>query len=494
MKNILVLVMVFACCSNAFADEIWEPVPGIKEPYIKEIAIDQFSKGRVYAASLKTLYRTEDMGNTWRAVFSAKADSNAINFISVSRHGVFLCTEKGLFNSIDGKSRWKRVFKGVGTEQNNVLHIAFSKDRVYLGTRGGLFTSSDNGATWQKDSGEAGNISVKWTAFSGGDIFLATQKGAYKGSSANWRRVFITSTEEIEYDAQSQDVAVSAVKSVNSIFIKDNDVYLATDSGLFISEDKGESWQDFESTGLGSEKINRILFKDNLYAATDKGVFVFLDKTKMWKALYKGMEADKARDIALDDRGIIWVATNKGVYNSNSRPGLNPADSDGRGDQEDILGLFSNEPTIREVQNVAIEYAEVYPEKIANWRRHASLKPLLPEFSLDYDKTVNYDSGADRYYVGPYDWGASVKWDLGEIIWNPSQTSIDVRSKLMVQLRDDILDEVTRTYFERRRLQLEAYLSPPLDLREKLEEELRIQELTADLDALTGGYFSEQLK
>ena len=62
-----------------------------------------------------------------------------------------------------------------------------------------------------------------------------------------------------------------------------------------------------------------------------------------------------------------------------------------------------------------------------------------------------------------------------------------------MQLRDDILDEITRTYFERRRLQIDSYMSPPEDLKLKLEKELRIQELTADLDALTGGCFSERL-
>jgi len=41
-----------------------------------------------------------------------------------------------------------------------------------------------------------------------------------------------------------------------------------------------------------------------------------------------------------------------------------------------------------------------------------------------------------------------------------------------MQLRDDILDEVTRLYFERGRL----------------------QELTADIDGLTGGYLSRRLR
>ncbi len=64
----------------------------------------------------------------------------------------------------------------------------------------------------------------------------------------------------------------------------------------------------------------------------------------------------------------------------------------------------------------------------------------------------------------------------------------------MVQLRNDILDEVTRTYFERRRLRVEMLLSPPEDMKERIGQELRIQELTADIDALTGGYLSRKLK
>ena len=80
------------------------------------------------------------------------------------------------------------------------------------------------------------------------------------------------------------------------------------------------------------------------------------------------------------------------------------------------------------------------------------------------------------------------------LIWNSDQTSIDTRSKLMVELRDDIMNEITRTYFERRRLQIEMVTSSPNDLKVSLEKELRLQELTADIDALTGGYFSNQLE
>ena len=36
--------------------------------------------------------------------------------------------------------------------------------------------------------------------------------------------------------------------------------------------------------------------------------------SKIWKALYKGISGDRANSISVDDKGGIWVATNKGMY------------------------------------------------------------------------------------------------------------------------------------------------------------------------------------
>ena len=165
---------------------------------------------------------------------------------------------------------------------------------------------------------------------------------------------------------------------------------------------------------------------------------------------------------------------------------------------KDVLEYFADEPTIQEVQAAAIEYAEVHPDKILKWRKKAKYKAWLPDVSFKVQATT--DEGATKEDATTRGdmidrvWSTTLGWDLSDLIWSSAQTSIDVRSKLMVQLRNDVLDEVTRTYFERRRLQIEILLSPPEDMREKIEQELRIQELTANIDALTGAYLSRKLK
>jgi hypothetical protein len=199
----------------------------------------------------------------------------------------------------------------------------------------------------------------------------------------------------------------------------------------------------------------------------------------------------------------LWAATDRGLY----RYSL-PPDPFAAGDQppspQELLANFVHEPTIAHVRDAAIRYAEVHPDKIARWRRQATLKALLPSVDVGFDQDRSDDLSIDEgsfpnfQLIESHDEDAgfdvSVNWDLGDLIWNDDQTSIDVRSKLMVQLRDDIVDQVTRTYFERRRLQVLLLTDAPDSQQKLLEKELRIQELTALLDGWTGGYFSKQME
>ena len=64
----------------------------------------------------------------------------------------------------------------------------------------------------------------------------------------------------------------------------------------------------------------------------------------------------------------------------------------------------------------------------------------------------------------------------------------------MVELRNDILDQVTKIYFERLRTKVELDNLAVVDIKKRQDKELRVLELTASLDAMTGGYFSRALQ
>jgi ABC-type phosphate transport system auxiliary subunit len=64
----------------------------------------------------------------------------------------------------------------------------------------------------------------------------------------------------------------------------------------------------------------------------------------------------------------------------------------------------------------------------------------------------------------------------------------------MVELREDILDQLNKLYFERLRVKSELDNLALEDRRKRFDKQLKLEELTASLDALTSGYYSEQLR
>src|SRR5690606_4170700 len=76
-------------------------------------------------------------------------------------------------------------------------------------------------------------------------------------------------------------------------------------------------------------------------------------------------------------------------------------------------------------------------------------------------------------------------WDIHKLIFNPDELRVASEVARLVKAREQVLITVTKLYYERRRLQVEALLRPATDTAEQVKTQLRIDELTADIDALT---------
>jgi hypothetical protein len=275
---------------------------------------------------------------------------------------------------------------------------------------------------------------------------------------------------------------------------------------LLISRDSGLTWQSAGPASLAAAPIRHLVLQTNSSSAviaTDDHVGRYDPARQHWQPLPEGLPAARIRLVA-DAQDIMLAATDQGLYKLDLNSGVTFPDD--WPSAMELMDDFVNEPGIGQVQEAAIRLAEVQPEKIQHWRRQAHLRALLPSFDIDFDRdrdTFVTSIGSttnpafDRIVQADdpsRSLGFSLTWDLADLIWSSDQTSIDARSRLMVQLRDDILDEVTRHYYERRRLQIALMTEPPATPKERLDKELRIEELTALIDGLTGGWFSAQVR
>lgn len=513
--NCLAFFLLFmALAEIACAQDGWRRLEIISASSdIRAIALDSNNPGIIYAATEEGLYKTLDRGKSWES--SGAGLIKEVNFIYIDRSNsdiIYAAAKNGLFRSQDSGMNWQRIFLGKDALERDVASvelISAPPKSIFIGTKSGMFFSPINRIIWQKISGKLTDANISFIISAPDDpegLFVVSGKGLFKSDNrlSSYERLYSGFNPEPQDAANDIDSSEEEPYAEDSFlkhlaFDPDNSdkLYLSGREGLLLSQDAGKSWQKRIFSGLLDEKINYALIaRGRMFLAVQSGVFDCEDDS--CKQLYKGADFKDCAQLALDREDNLYSACDKGLYvmavNESKKAKLIESDP-GSGDNKNT-SLFFKEPGIREIQEKAIRYAEVYPEKISNWRKQARLKAFLPELDLSYDKTVftstSFPQG--RGFVGPLDWGISLSWDLGDLIFSTEQTSIDARSRLMVQLRDDILDEVTRLYFERRRLQLELASQDSLSPKARNEKELRLEELAASIDGLTGGYLSERLE
>ncbi|MBU1998877.1 MAG: hypothetical protein ABIG46_08390 [Candidatus Omnitrophota bacterium] len=515
MKRVLVAVAIglfLAAYCTVFAGEPeWKDI-GRENVDVSALLLPEGSTKLIYMAKENSVLETTDGGQEWRVVFSIPGRDVKINRLANNKDRqacIYAATSSGLFASFDRGKRWQRIFKGKNDQENNCWTVLAFGDYVYLGTQSGLFVSRDSGRTFVKERQglPAGQISnIAYNPQGQGIIYVSGINGVFKSDlgQGGWEKCFswfgAKHTEEdldgqfFETDEQGQESRVSCVV-INPV--NPGIIYLAGPQGIFKSIDAGKVWEEVSLYGMFNRNVRYLLVEDqnSLFAVSDSAIFEHIEDR--WYERSMRLIAKDIRQLAIDKENNIYAACDSGLFKAKAS---NLPDK--------ILTLvdyFQDEPDIQKVQKAAIDYAEVGMDKIKNWRRLAARKAWLPDVSVGLNRdltdlwhwetgsTIKTDDDYLRRGKDAVDWDIGLSWDLGDLIWSDAQTSIDVRSRLLVELRDDVLGEVTKLYYERIRIKMELEGLSLDERKKRFDKELRLREITALLDGFTDGYFSRQL-
>lgn len=518
MSKGLMVVLVFGLlfsCSTVYSQDIWVNKDGsIRNIDTRAMFIDDEG---VYLATKNEIYRASDTNDRWQVVFSLPAGENEISSLAGNYKNILAGTRRGLYRSQDHGKNWRDVFRTLLPEKNNVLCIdvsRYSPAKVLIGTLKGVFLSEDAGDHWQDISGILKNRRIKSIALNETAIYACGEDGLYlkRDDMAGWERIYVSSsTEKISGEDANDSVEIEKDDGmeVNCIALSGRRIYAGVGKKILFSDDEGKGWNNFSCDALSGTVVHVAASAKSgkLYAATTKGIFEFMKEKGRWFELYKGMaRAWNVNKIIFDgsDEKYIWALTDKGLYRLEGGRYLEDQYVDIERNLKSMKIVSDNEPAFKELQQAALRFNDVSPEKIKKWQGESRLRALLPRVTVGIDKKRStsseiYTSATKDYIVtGPDDisngFDVAVYWEIGDLVWSDDQTNIDVRSRLNTQLRNDILDDLRRIYYERKRLQFELMTFPPNDVKARFEKETRIHELTQAIDDLTGNYLSGHMK
>ncbi|MBN1355911.1 hypothetical protein JXA40_06520 [bacterium] len=419
-------------------------------------------------------------------------------------------------------------------------------DTAFLSTNLGLHRSTDGGRTWEylrcNLTGESQQINAAVITTSGRWIILATQAGLFRSLETDLRFSPVPGIREtrpyldVTADPYSQDVY--AAVSDNKLFVGEpsgrvarfaipakqsgyalisvdvmegESIFAASPTTLYFHQSPDE-WKSLASMDLMGAEIRDIHACGNIYLATSRGVYEFDISTGVGRFRNNGLPEMDIRQVTgvsgSDCR--LMAATGTGVYIYHAVPIPKRGEPIGMHFERQMDRI----PDLNEVTAAALAYSEMNIPRDRQWIRKCRLSPWLPEVHLAFDSNLNSSDNDRRYpsfIVLPdgevahdpdgWKWDETDNRDCGvelSVKWFPRFFKMrdDVwaahdRFHHEIKRRADMIARVRRLYLEY--LDADRRIHSLPDGTDKIMQYLYINRLIADLDGLTGSYFSNHM-
>ncbi len=434
----------------------------------------------------------------------------AVNWIEIDPTNdsrVFVATVDGLYRSIDRGRTFQRIFQGQKSMAERMVNTVavdpHDPRRVLIGTASGLFVSKNNGTYFRKtmnyymrdsyireihfDPEQPGLVHVAMggsamASLDGGDSWITTHWDEW-GPRA---------------DVQSFSMGPGNVRLIG------------TRDGLYASWQGGEmgTWVRRGIRFVGTAMIKVLATADpNVWLAmTQEAVWATMDAGLNWTKVFHtgGKEAPRWMSCHRGDLNHLWILTNRQVYRVGAPNLARPAP------RRKKRRIWPPEvPTLHQFWVKIKKHNRLYFKDNQKYRDRGPMAALLPNVTLAVTHTQSQDNSTtyDRLYrTLPYryhyrdqdeglNWEVMANWDLGRLVFDLRQLPHFGRiQRNLSATRRDIHERVHRLYQEYLRLYLTMKGAPPRDTNTRLHYEIRLQEISAYFDAISGGYWSRTSK
>lgn len=509
-----------------------------RQRIVKSIATYE---GGIFIGTGNGVFISKDQGGSWEDFGSSQlekdADGNSlINWIDIDEQTkrIFIATSFGAYVSDVEKANWGKIFEGTKIESAEVNSLTINKGTVYLATDDGLQICKFNHerfsckkiTTGIEADPLSGNYEIEYVLEIGDKLLVSASNGVYLLSND------LLSSWKVSDNIQTLD---NGKVNAKQLYIDVNkNLWLACGSGVYLCkgclESKEFKWERVSegikhNTNGFKETFYFYELDDVLYLASSNGAYFFNKQNSLWEEISSGIrtkEGNKNVYFLKSLNDYLYAATDEGLFaiklTASNEQRLTSNEFVLRGKVEaDFTNLEEIEPSVIEVQKQALRFSSLPTSSdFKRYRTQARVRNLLPNISFDINSTgantnfYGFENGllADKTLNNKFNTSKtqhfqtdgrsfkqlSVLWKTNEFLYDDEIREILNQARLTANIKENILDEITRIYYQRRKLQLDLLLEPPIQISEKLTKQLSLDELTGQLDSRTGGWFSRELK
>ena len=292
------------------------------------LAIDPHNPNHLLAGSRNLLlYRSEDAGNSWRAVPSPIPYQAALNvaliapndsrtfYVGVSATNARTQAENGagVYKSVDAGKTWVRIPSIAGMSVYSLAIADQDPQLMVAGTNRGVWRSTDAGETWAEISPASnyelqGVMSIAIDPKNAQVIYAGTPHLPWKTADGgkSWHSIHTGMIDD------------SDVFSIRIDRRSPEHVYASACSGIYGSTSGGAQWTKLQGIPSTNRRTHVIAqdpkHASTLYAATTLGLWKSTTSGAAWRKTSMG---DSINALVLDPAGTMYVAVDqRGILKS----------------------------------------------------------------------------------------------------------------------------------------------------------------------------------